>query len=108
MVPVIQKDMTQINVVVGRCRAIDQDTSEYTIPCLDVKVGVIPASAIFDCTPLVGIRISWGNRTLCYTRDSIHLVGPILSDTVEMQTGAIILKVVCNMHNCIRDLTLAT
>lgn len=50
MVPVVQKYMTQINVVVGRCRAIDQNTSEYTIPCLDVEVGVIPARAIFNCT----------------------------------------------------------
>jgi len=108
MVPVVQKYMTQINVVVGRCRAIDQNTSEYTIPCLDVEVGVIPASTIFDCTPLVGIRISWGNRTLCYTRDSIHLVGPILSDTVEMQAGAIILEGIRNMYNCIRDSVLAT
>lgn len=40
--PVVQEDVTEILVVVGSRRAVDEDTTKYTIPSLNSKVRVVP------------------------------------------------------------------
>lgn len=67
MIPVVQEYMTKINIVIGTCGAIDQDSTEKSVPSLDVEVRMVPASAILDRSPRIGQRIAGGNRALSNT-----------------------------------------
>lgn len=100
MIPIVQEDVTKINIVIGTCGAIDQNSTEQSVPGLDVEVRMIPASTILDRTPRVGQRIARGNRALSNTRSAIHLVCPILANSVEVYTRAVVLEGVGHMNNC--------
>lgn len=92
VVPVIHKDMPKVNIIIGTCRAIDQNSSKEPVPSLHVEVRVIPAGAILDSAPRVGQRIAGGNRALSDTRRPVHLVRAVLADSVEVNTSTIILQ----------------
>lgn len=49
----------------------------------------------------IGIRVAWGNRTLRNTWNAIILICEILPDTMEMDTGAVVLHGVGNMYDYI-------
>lgn len=53
MIPVIQENMTKVNIVIGTCRSVDQDATKHPVPSLDIEVRMIPASAILDSTPRI-------------------------------------------------------
>lgn len=42
MIPIIEKQHSQIFIVISRCRAIDYYTTKDSLPCLQRKVGVVP------------------------------------------------------------------
>jgi hypothetical protein len=99
MVPVVQEKMAQIHIVVCTCRTIDQNPAKYPIPRLDVKVRVIPTTTVLDCPPTVGVGVTRSNRALCNAGDTVHLIRPILADAVKMNTSAVILERVLDMHH---------
>lgn len=92
MVPVIHKNVSKVNIIIGTCRAIDQNPTKEPVPSLHVEMRVIPAGAILDRAPRVGQRITGGNRTLSNTGSSIHLVRAVLANSVEVNAGTIILQ----------------
>jgi hypothetical protein len=53
MVPVVQENVSEINIIVCSCRTIDLDSTKDTGPGLDVEVGVT-TSAVLSCAPTVG------------------------------------------------------
>lgn len=84
--------MSKVNIVISTCRAIDENSTKKPVPSLHVEVRVIPAGAILDCTPRVGQRITGGNRALRNTRCPVHLVCEVLANSVEVNTGTVVLQ----------------
>ena len=99
MIPVIQKDMSKIHVVVCSRRSIDDDSTKHPIPCLDVKVRVVPSSAVFHSAPPISVGVSRGNRALRNTWHAIHEIGPILADSVKVKTSAVTLQGIRDMNH---------
>lgn len=58
MEPVVQHERTEIDVVVGTGRTVDDDRAEDTIPGLETEVRVIPGRSILFSLPLVGRGIA--------------------------------------------------
>lgn len=116
MSPIIQEHISKIDIVISRGRAVDDNTTENAFPGLERKVGVVPAvlgqcmykiirgdlnlrGTILGSSPGVSVGLSRGNWTLSNGRDTIVLVGEVLSNTVEMQSGAIVCKAIGKMNN---------
>lgn len=72
--PVVQEDVAEIHVVVGRSRTVDENASKNAVPSLDRKVGVIPAGSVLNSAPLVGLSIAGSDRALGDRRHAVHLL----------------------------------
>lgn len=101
MIPVVQKEHTQVLIVIGRSRAIDHDSTKDTLPRLQSKVGMIPSRAILRCLPSVRYSIFRGCGTLSDRDDTILIVGIVLTNAVPVNTSAILRvdQVVRNMNS---------
>lgn len=101
MVPVVQEEHAQVFIVIGRSRAIDDDTTKNTLPCLKRKVRVVPGTSILSCSPSVCDSVPGSSRALRYRDNTILIIGVILSNTVPMNASAVsrIDQVVCHMDS---------
>lgn len=99
MVPVVQKQVTEINIVVRSGGAVDQYTAKQSVPRLHVEMRVVPGGSILGSTPLIGETVSGSDWTLSYTGNAIVVVGPVLSNAVEMNRSSVVLKCIGYMHD---------
>lgn len=99
MVPVVQKQVTEINIVVRSGGAVDQNTAEQSVPRLHVEMRVVPGGSILGCAPLIGEAVSRSDGTLSHTGNAIVVVGVVLSNAVEMNRSSVVLKCIGYMHN---------
>ncbi len=101
MCPVLHEQSSKILVIVGSRRTIDDNGTLKTHRVLEREVRVIPRATILGCSPLVSISLSWSNRTLSHTGNTIVLVVEVLSDTVPMDRSTIVGHLVCHVDtNC--------
>lgn len=99
MVPVCEQQVTQINVIVRSRRAIYQYTTKHSVPCLNVEMRMIPRGPVLGRAPLVGEAVPGGNWTLGDAWYSIVVVGPVLSDAVEVNRSSVVLKCIDYVHD---------
>lgn len=64
MIPILQKEVTKVNVVVGSGRTIDLNSTKDTVPSLNIEMRMIPPRSILNSPPLISEGIIWSNRTL--------------------------------------------
>lgn len=53
MVPIVQKQVSEVLVVISRRWAVNKNATEDAVPSLDVEMAVIPATSVLGCSPLV-------------------------------------------------------
>lgn len=99
VVPVVQDNVAKVDVVVGSRRAVDEDASKHTVPGLDIEVRVPPSSPVICCAPLVREAIAGSNRALCYASNTVHIIRPLLSDTVPVDRRSVVLQRVLDVYN---------
>lgn len=99
MIPVIQKDVSKIDIIVSGRWAIDLDSAKHSVPSLSVEVGMVPTSSKLNCTPAVGKGVVGRDGALGDTGYTIHGICPVLTNTMEMQTSAVGLWGVLDTHN---------
>lgn len=99
VVPIIQEDMAKVDVVVGSCRSVDEYSTEHSVPGLNVEVRVVPTISVLNGPPTVSVGVTRSNRALGKARNAIHLVGVVLTDSVEVKTATIVLQRVCDMDH---------
>ena len=90
MVPIVQKQHTQIFIVIGRSRTIDYDATKDTFPRLQSKVGVVPGGSVLYGLPCVRYGIFGSRGTLSDRNDTILVIGVVLADTVPVNTGTVL------------------
>lgn len=90
MVPIIQEEHTEVLIVVGRSRAVDDNASKDTLPRLESKVGMIPSRAVLQSSPSVRHSVFGGSGTLCNGHNTILVVGVVLANAMPMNAGSII------------------
>lgn len=106
MIPVIQEDVAKVNIIVGSCRSVDDDSTKDAVPGLDVEMRVIPAGTILNSPPAIGMLVTGGDRALSETGDTVILVRVVLADSMEVDASAVVLQRVCNVDNCGNWLTI--
>ena len=89
VVPILSHDNDLI-VVFHRSRAVDDDRTEDTLVGLEGVMRVPPRGAVAARSPFVGHALARCNWALSDGRDTVHLVGAILTDTVEMERSTIV------------------
>ena len=82
--PIVEEEIAEIFIVICGSRAIDNDASQNAIPSLDVEMRVIPTGSVLCSSPRVSERVSWSNRALGDARNTIHLIGIVLTNAVEV------------------------
>lgn len=107
MVPVVQKQVAEINIVVRSGGAVDQYTTKQSIPRLHVEMRVVPGGSILGSTPLIGETVSGSDWTLSYTGNAIVVVRIVLSDAMEMNRSSVVLKCIGYMHDLMNRLVVA-
>ena len=98
LTPVVQEKHSLVFIIVAACRAVDDDTSQNTFPCLERKVRVIPRTSVLSCSPGIGDGLSGCSRTLSDGSNTVMLVGVVLANTVEMKTGSVVCKTVVESY----------
>lgn len=99
MVPVVEKQVTEIDIVIRSRRAIDQYATKQSIPCLYIKVRMIPRGPVLGCAPFVCEAISWSDWTLSNAGNAIVVVCVVLSYTMEVNRSSVVLKCIGHMHD---------
>ena len=92
---IINHNGSHVNIVVGSGRSMDDNRTTNTITILSKGVAVIPRSTIGRCEPCVGpgTPVS-SNGTFSNAGNTIHIVGALLTDTVEMDGSGVVLQFV--------------
>lgn len=70
-------------------RAVDLDGTEDTVVGLDGEMAVVPRRAVVVGGERVLHRLTWCQRTLGDRCNAVHLIGVVLTHTVEMECGAV-------------------
>lgn len=60
---------------------------------------VVPTRSVLNGPPTVSVGVARSNRALGQARNAIHLVGVVLTDSVEVKTATIVLQRVCDMDH---------
>ena len=93
---IADQDTSQINVVVGTGRSLDDNGALNTVRELSNEMAVIPGGTIRAGNPLVDTGITWCQTALGNTRNTILVIGTELTDTVPMDGGRIVAQGVGN------------
>lgn len=99
VVPVRQRKHAEVDIVVGRGRAVNLDAAEDAVPRLHVEVRVVPRASVLCCAPGVGDRVAGGSGALSDGGHAIILVGVVLADAVEVDGCAVVLHRVLDVHD---------
>ena len=73
--------------------------SECSISILHRIVAMIPRTSILHSFPCVGERVPRSDRALSYAIDAVHMHGVQLSNSVPMDTGAVVLEIVMDFDD---------
>lgn len=98
MRPVIEKQHTEVFVVLSCRRAMNHNAAKHSLPCLKREMRMIEACPILLGPPGIGVTCPWGNWTLGNRDSAVHLVIEKLSDPMKMNTGAIVFQIVFYMN----------
>lgn len=90
MVPVIQEHHTEILIVIGRGRTVNDNSSKDALPSLQSEVGVVPRRTVLRSSPGVSDLLSGCSWTLRDRYDTVLVIGVVLADTVPMYACAIL------------------
>lgn len=88
---VVNHHRAHIIVVIGSSRSMDDNWSADAITVLGEGMAVVPGSAIGASLPGIGSRTSVSSDgALGYARNTILVVGAVLTDAVEVDGGAVV------------------
>lgn len=99
LTPIVQKQVTCVNVVVGRSGSVDENATKHTLPRLKREVRVVPGASILGRSPFISERLSRCNGALGYGRYAIILVCIVLTDTMKVNTSAVVGKAIRHMDS---------
>ena len=96
---IVHHDSSHVDVVVGSCRAVDDDWATDTIAILDQVMRVIPRGTILSSLPRVCAGLTWGKSALCNTWNTVVGVCAQLTDTVPMDSSTVVAHVISDFDN---------
>lgn len=94
----VNHDGTHVEIIVFSRGSVNDDRSSDATTILGKSVGVIPTSSIGRCVELVGSACTWSDSTLSDTRNTILIVGAVLSNTVPVDGSGIVGEAVDNSN----------
>lgn len=89
-------DSSQIDIIIGAGRSLDDNGALNTIRELGNEMAVIPGGTVRAGNPLVDTGITWCQTALGNTWNTILVVGTELTDAVPMDGGRIVSQGVVN------------
>lgn len=89
VIPIVQKQITKVFVVVGCSRSVDDDSTDDTLPSLEGEVRMVPGGTVLLSLPGVGDALPGSGWALGDRSHTIIRIGVVLANTVEMDTRAI-------------------
>src|SRR5271170_3148470 len=95
---IADQDTSQIHVVIGAGRSLDDNGALNTIRVLGNEMTVIPGGAVGTGNPLVDTGITWCQTALGNTWNTILVVGTELTDAVPVDGGCIVSHCVVNSN----------
>ena len=93
---IADKDTSEIHVVIGAGRSLDDNGALNTIRVLGNEMTVIPGGAVGTGNPLVDTGITWCQTALGNTWNTILVVGTELTDAVPVDGGRIFSQCIVN------------
>lgn len=58
MVPIVQKQVSKVLIIISRRWTVNYNTAEDAVPSLDIEVAMVPATSVLSGLPLVCKRIT--------------------------------------------------
>lgn len=99
MVPVRNGEDKLFIVFKGGFGIVNHEGSSETVRILAFVVGVIPVGTRLVDGEVVGEAGTWGDRTLCDHDRTVHVVGPVHEQAMEVERGVFVTERVVEVDN---------
>lgn len=96
VIPVVECYATQINIIIGSGRAVDNDCAKDSIGILGRVMTMIPEGAVLCSLECIQPGLTRSERTFSHTTCAVHGVCVQLTEPMPMDTCAIVFQLIHN------------
>lgn len=97
--PVRQEHHSEVLVVVGSGRSIDDQRSQKSVTVLSCEMGMVPSRTVLSCLELVGVGLARCDWALSNTWNSVHFCVVKLTDSMPVNRCAVNCEVIGNVND---------